>query len=153
MKISIVGNANSIFDKKNGEIIDSGDMVIRFNGGVIVNPESQGNKTTILAYSKYKKNIKDFGKVEHWHLSGSNRFDKERIKLEKILGAKPSNGIIVLEKLKNEYKNDTVQLFGFDWKQTHSWYRPIPTTQEHHNYDKEREYCLEMIDQLGWELY
>lgn len=104
-------------------------------------------------YSQYKKNKNDFGKVKHWCMVGSNKFNKERKKLKKILSAKPSNGIIVLEHLKRKYENKVVQLFGFDWKQTHSWYRPIPTTQEHHNYDKEREYCLKMIEQLNWELY
>ena len=39
MKISVVGNAASLFDKFNGHIIDSADMVVRFNGGVIDHPK------------------------------------------------------------------------------------------------------------------
>ena len=98
MDISVVGNAKSIFDKKYGKIIDSADLVIRFNGGVIIDPESQGIKTDILAYSLYKKNLKDFGEVEYWVTLGF----EERSTLRQMFNKKPSNGIVVLERLKNK---------------------------------------------------
>lgn len=44
MIISVVGNAKSLLEKKNGPIIDNADMVIRFNGGYISNPQAQGKK-------------------------------------------------------------------------------------------------------------
>lgn len=149
MEISVVGNAESIFNKKNGEVIDSADQIIRFNGGVIVDPHSQGTKTTILAYSMYKEKIKEFGKVEHWVV---HKFP-EKQHLTNIIGAKPSNGLIVLERLKNKYSDCKVRLFGFDWKQTPTWYRNIPGVPEHHNYSKEKEYCIQLINNLQWELY
>lgn len=149
MDISVVGNAKSIFDKKDGKLIDSADLVIRFNGGIIIDPESQGTKTDILAYSFYKKNLKDFGEVEYW-LTG--KFE-ERNTLQQILKTKPTNGLIVLERLKNKHKAHHVRIFGFDWKETITWYRDPPTTLEHHDYKQEKKYCLELIKQLGWEFY
>lgn len=149
MDISVVGNAKSIFGKKDGKLIDSADLVIRFNGGVIINPESQGIKTDILAYSLYKKNLKDFGEVEYWV---TNSFE-ERNTLQQMLNTKPTNGLIVLERLKNKYKDHHVRIFGFDWKETITWYRDPPTKLEHHDYEKEKGYCLELIKQFNWELY
>lgn len=147
--ISVVGNAESLFDKTDGEIIDDAEIIIRFNGGIIKNPKAQGRRTTILAFSLWNKNVKDFGPVKYWQ----TRNFKERGELRKTLQTKPSNGAVVLEKLKNEYKGYKVNIFGFDWKETPTWYRNIPGAAEDHDYDLEREYCMKMIDKLNWKLY
>ena len=46
-QISIVGNAESIFDKQNGELIDNG-LVIRLNKALVTNTISQGSKFDVL---------------------------------------------------------------------------------------------------------
>lgn len=46
--VAIVGNAKSLFDKNDGDKIDSFDFVIRFNKGFINEPEKQGTKTDML---------------------------------------------------------------------------------------------------------
>lgn len=147
--ISVVGNAKSIFDKKDGKIIDSADLIIRFNGGVVIEPESQGSKTNILAYSGRRYYLKEFDKAESWV---TTTFE-ERRDLQNRLGKKPSNGLVVLERLKNKYEDYHVRIFGFDWKETITWYRSEPSQQESHDYEKEKIYCLKMIKQLDWELY
>jgi len=124
MKISVVGNAASLFDKFNGHIIDSADMVVRFNGGVIDHPQCQGSKTTHLAFSmEMFRNKANFGKVVYWNTNDPDLgFHDVREKLRDKLKADPSIGILVLERIKDVYPDAIVQLFGFDWKQTHSWY-------------------------------
>ena len=61
--ISVVGNANSLFEREYGHIIDKGQTV-RFNQGVIVDALKQGSKTDlVVTYSQDKwESIK-----KHWH--------------------------------------------------------------------------------------
>ncbi len=148
MKISVVGNAKSIFYSYNGQLIDSADRVIRFNRGVPVRQECQGKKTDILVFmNPGSKNAFPEG-IKYWHTVDF----PERLILEEKLGAPPSNGIVALEKVKNGYPGAEVNVFGFDWKETESFYRPDrPTTK--HNYENERKYCLNLIKEQGWTLY
>jgi hypothetical protein len=132
MKISVVGNAASLFDKFNGHIIDSADMVVRFNGGVIDHPQCQGHKTTHLAYSTETfRNKANFGEVVYWDTNDPDLgFPDVREKLRDKLLSYPSNGVIVLERIKDVYPDAIVQLFGFDWMETHSWYPYAMEAQE-----------------------
>ena len=147
MKISVVGNAKSIFNYNYGEIIDSADLVVRFNRGAPINPESQGMKTDILVFmNPGSKNAFPDG-LEYWHTKDF----PERVVLEQVLNAPPSNGIVALEKIKNDYADADVMIFGFDWKETESFWRSDrPTTK--HNYKNEKEYCLRLIKEQGWNL-
>lgn len=153
--ISVVGNAQSIFSKRNGHLIDMADEVIRFNNGRIVHPTSQGRKTTIFAYSYCRKNIKYLPKdVKYWSIIDDEDLFKEREYLQEILDIKPSNGIIVLEKLKNDYPLDKIHIFGFDWKRTRTWYHRRNLKEgPAHDYKKEKEYCIALIHQMGWRLF
>lgn len=149
MKISIVGNAKSIFKNRYGDVIDSSDIVIRFNGGKPTKPESQGKKTNILVYMNpaYTKAFKQKNLI-YWHTANF----PERRYVESILGFPPSNGVVALEKVKNDYTNSDVKIFGFDWKKTQSFWKPDrPTTK--HNYEREEEYCRDLIAQNNWKLY
>lgn len=162
MIISVVGNAQSLLLKQYGKVIDSGDIVIRFNGGIMKKPISQGYKVTHYVYSVY-----DDQKILSWFFDKNPtiwrttdpKFDEIKECLRTELEAKPSNGIIILEKLKREYPDATVRIFGFDWKASKTWYDPKeedPTPGElfqHHDYIKEREYCLNLIEEQQWELY
>jgi len=149
MKISVVGNAKSIFDKQNGELIDSADIVIRFNRGAPVKPESQGTKTDILVFMNPGSKNAFPGGLEYWHTKDF----PEREWLEKVLKSPPSNGIVALEKVKNDYPDAEVNIFGFDWKETESFWRPDrPTTK--HNYEAERAHCNYLFRQeITWTLY
>jgi hypothetical protein len=147
VKISVVGNAQSLFDQHHGKLIDSAGSVIRFNGGIIVKPACQGRKTTVLAYSFYRENLADFGRVT---LLDTRQLICEREVLENALGCKPSNGIVVLEYFRGR---GGVHVFGFDWKQTPTWYRQTPGIPEHHDYRAEKEYCLDMVATEGWVIH
>ena len=148
MKISVVGNAKSIFNHKYGEVIDLADLVIRFNRGAPIKPESQGTKTNILVFTTPGSKNAFNEELIYW----DTKDFPERKVLEEELNAPPSNGIVALEKVKNDYPDADVNVFGFDWKKTESFWRPDrPTTK--HNYTNEREYCLGLIDNMGWNLH
>jgi hypothetical protein len=148
MRISVVGNAKSIFKHEHGELIDSADLVIRFNRGAPIKPKSQGTKTNILVFTNPGSKNAFKEELIYWDTKNFN----ERFILEQELNAPPSNGIVALEKVKNDYPDATVQIFGFDWKETETFWRPDrPTTK--HNYDNEKLYCLRLIDEMGWELH
>ena len=56
--VAIIGNAQSLFDYELGDEIDSHDIVIRMNSGMIQKSISQGSKTTIWASSfPLKENV------------------------------------------------------------------------------------------------
>ena len=76
----------------------------------------------------------------------------ERRYLERALGAVPSNGIVALERIKSNHPDDTVQIFGFDWKATGTFWRDERPFDKH-DYEKEKEYCLRLIKDQGWTLY
>ena len=148
MKISIVGNAESIFENQYGDLIDSVDLVIRFNHGIPIKPKSQGTKTNILVFmnpgykNKWPKNL------TYWHTKDF----PERTHIEEIIGAPASNGIVAFEKVKIKYPEATVRVFGFDWKKTGSFYM-AERAKTKHNYINEKEYCLNLIKKQGWTLY
>ena len=148
MKISVVGNARSIFDNYRGRLIDSADIVIRFNRGVPERQECQGKKTHILVFmNPGSKNAFPPG-LEYWHTKDF----PERKHLEEVLDAPPSDGAVALEKVKNDYPSAEVNVFGFDWKKTESFWRPDrPTTK--HNYANEEQYCRQLIEDMNWNLY
>lgn len=168
MIICVVGNAQSLLDKKDGEIIDKGDMVIRFNGGVVRDPKSQGTKTTHYAFSNFGRRCRVQNHLEE--LSGgpvnilhtrTPEFDNIKEYLKTTLQSKPSNGMIIVEYLKRNHPNDEIKIFGFDWKKTKTFYkkdRQERLLDKNHNphahdFDEERKYCLKLINELDWKLY
>lgn len=154
MKIAVIGNALSLFNTTNGHIIDSCDEVIRFNKGCITKPKCQGTKTTIFTFSYQHQSER----TKHW-TKGTVKWDttswkEERTILQSILQAKPSNGLLVLFRLANNptYQDAEVHIFGFDWKQTPTWYLKHDG-KGGHDYAKEKEYCMNLIKTMKWELH
>lgn len=146
--LSVVGNAKSIFNNQRGMLIDSADTVIRFNRGAPIRPECQGRRTDILVFSNPGSKTAFKEELIYWHTIDF----PERYHLEEVLGAPPSNGILALEKVKNDFRGHVVQIFGFDWKKTQSFWKPDrPTTK--HNYPEEEAYCRRLIDTNNWKLY
>ena len=148
MIISVVGNAKSVFNNKYGPLIDSADLVVRFNRGSPIDEDSQGKRTDILVFSNPGSKTAFPTGLTYWNTVNF----PERSHLKQLLDAPPSNGIIALEKIKNDYPNDEVNIFGFDWKATETFWRPDrPTTK--HNYKNEKEYCLNLINENNWKLF
>ena len=168
--VNIVGNAQSIFEKKNGHLIDQ-YPTIRFNRTEIINPESQGTRWDILASSenntffKYNK-IKPpfhtliFTPAEEKQISKYRQIKFNvnlytiplsiSTKLFSLLDAKPSTGMQILGCLES-FGLYNVNIFGFDWKATPTFYET--RNKGSHNFIKEQELVLGLIKKNGWNLY
>ena len=55
--IAVIGNARSLLKKEHGELIDSHDIVVRFNDTIMTESASMGKKTDIFACSGGCKSI------------------------------------------------------------------------------------------------
>ena len=67
-RVAIIGAADSVFDEKNGDYIDSFDIVIRINKAALVwekeNKAYLGSKFTYLFHSFYENNYSGGGKID-----------------------------------------------------------------------------------------
>lgn len=170
MELSVVGNAKSIFSKNHGKMIDS-FPTIRFNRGLIDNIPSQGSRWDYLATAEvntieyYNKNVPNFHTLiftpkikEHNYKIKKIKFPANIVTLDleystsmnKALGSEPSTGFQILWYL-NSVGNKNVNIFGFDWKETPTYYEKRNKGQ--HNFEKEKELCLYYVEQNGWKIY
>lgn len=145
-RIAIVGNAKSIFDKKNGELIDNHDFIIRFNRGFIEMPSSQGTKTTMvmLAINMEPEKLSLYN--AKWIVNRSNHYDNrvnyiipnpDRQRMRDKLGSQPSTGFMAID-LCLYAGAKSIDLFGFDGEKTPTFYND-PNYVTQHNYSKEQE--------------
>jgi len=47
-RVAVIGNAQSIFHRRDGREIDDYDVIVRMNHGVITSPQHQGSRTDVL---------------------------------------------------------------------------------------------------------
>lgn len=145
-RVAIVGNAKSIFDKKNGDLIDSHDFIIRFNRGFIETPVSQGAKTTMvmLAINMEPEKLKLYN--AKWVVNRSNHYDNrvnyiipnpDRQRMRDKLESQPSTGFMAID-LCLYAQAKSIDLFGFDGEKTPTFYND-PNYVTQHNYSKEQE--------------
>ncbi len=143
-KIAVVGNAESLLFQKYGEIIDSFDVVCRFNSGNLPSCiEAQGTKVDVSFVSVpdlYPEVVKKYSHiVQVSPRERNNHYDAiplryiENLK-KKMNVDRPSSGIIALYYLYQQKSNVTI--FGFDFKQTPTYYDKN-RTHEPHDYVKE----------------
>ena len=168
--LSIVGNAESIFQKEYGSLIDA-RATIRFNRADIIKNECQGSRWDFLAsseintFEKYNVETPKFHtliftptKREQEYKIKKVNFEADKIRLpleqslwlEKELGAPPSTGLQILYYL-DQINNKDVGIFGFDFKETKTFYEI--RNKGKHDYIKERSFVLKMIEQNGWKIY
>lgn len=147
--VAIVGNAKSIFSKKNGKEIDEHDFVIRFNKGFIYDKESQGSKTNllILACEPTSEEIASFhaqfvcNRSKHYHnLTKYTITNTQRALMKDEIGSQPSSGYMAIDVCFN-FKAKNIDLYGFDFEETPTFYNPEGYKTQH-NYSKEKEIVL-----------
>jgi lipopolysaccharide biosynthesis glycosyltransferase len=145
-RVAIVGNAKSIFDKKNGDLIDSHDFVIRFNNGFTIKPESQGTTTTMVMLALNMPPEKLDLYHAKWIVNRSNHYDNrvnfiipnpDRKRMRDKLEAQPSTGFMAID-LCLYAQAKSIDLFGFDGEKTPTFYND-PNYVTQHNYRKEQE--------------
>lgn len=163
--VAIVGNAKSLFDYKFGKEIDSHDVVIRMNLGYrIINPESQGTKTTILTVAdtfkmdlieQEKPDFKILGFICSWlvkyrrpRINGRKYFiypKKEHDNLELKMGARrPTSGAqMIWMTLLSGAKQ--IDVYGFDFFKTYNFYEER-THAVPHNFDTEEDWAVALAN-------
>jgi hypothetical protein len=166
--VALVGNAASLFDKEYGEEIDSHDVVVRMNkAAMLINrfdaENSHGKRTDVWIfwsvgeYHKYFDKHRDVIKI---HAGHQNR-DRPMIKLvdfvypddlyeklKEVSGPKknPTTGFIAIDYIL--YCNPSMMsVYGFDWKMTPTHTDPNRKHEAKcpHDYDVEKQYCIDHI--------
>ena len=152
--IAIVGNALSLSDQKKGDEIDTYDVVIRLNRAPGQTALTHGSKTTCLVTSvrlsrKFVKTMEV--KATIWATPKIYRrplwcyFDKTSWffprkhwkSLYKLLGARPSTGLMCVSLIVNYFRPKKVEIFGFDGFKSGS--HSCPTRVETpHDFEKEQ---------------
>lgn len=146
--VAIVGNAQSIFSKENGEKIDAHDVVIRFNRGFVTDIKAQGSRTDILLLacelnidekSSYKSifSINRSNSTQCGDLTIGNTM---RSRLRAWIGKQPSTGFMAID-LCREAGAAKIDLYGFDFEKTPTFYNPADYVTQHDYASEEAIVC------------
>ena len=155
--VAIVGNAKSLFDRKYGKEINEHDFVIRFNKGFVIDPESQGTKTSflILACPLTKEQIDSYGSTFVANRSASSKYgnevqytlgNRERNEIKNFIGSQPSTGFMAVD-ISLCFGAKSIDLYGFDFEETPTFYNPKDYKTQH-DYTSERQ-ILEEYERIG----
>jgi len=175
-KINVVGNAHSLFEKNYGELIDQ-NPVIRFNYLESLDPRCQGTRWDWMATSnpreikKWNNKPITFDKFLFtvWAEKEKRYLDYRTWKdipvytipdeiwqeCQEKTKKRPSSGILVIYTL-HKLGIEDVNIFGFDWKETKTYYNDSKTDlseSNFHDYDDEKNICLRLIEKNNWKLY
>lgn len=143
--VAVVGNAQSIFTKTDGAAIDAHDVVIRFNRGFVSDQLAQGVRTDILivACDLTPEELLRFGAKYVINRSSKTKCgdytftDTMRRRYRKKYDAYPSTGMMAIEFCR-EAKAAKIDLFGFDFEKTPTFYNPAGYKTKH-DYFKEEQ--------------
>ena len=146
--VAIVGNAKSIFDKKDGKKIDAHDLVVRFNRGFVINKEAQGKRTDILLVA-CELNLDEKASYKAWFSINRSKntkcgdltiSDRPRDALRALVGKQPTTGLMAID-LCLEASAKSIDLFGFDFEKTPTFYNPEGYITPH-DYNAEEKIVL-----------
>ena len=158
--VAVVGNAFSLFEKSQGELIDKNDVVCRFNlGNKIIDKKHQGERVDFAFFNvagryKYKDIISELGDGPLIvHASGffrrkSKSVATHYIPLESIEDIKkaagvdrPSSGFSALHYI-SQCNPKEINIFGFDFNYDHHPLHASHRASGPHDYRKEKEYIM-----------
>jgi hypothetical protein len=163
-KVAIVGNAASIFSKSNGLKIDSADVVVRLNKGILAsldrkNEKFIGTRTDVWMFNLYNHITIDAERYLHVPVrkmqmnetdnkTGFDSFYPREYYNEMKAVVHPWKMSTGFRAIDYVYKSNASQihLFGFDWKATPTFYS-VQSNDSMHNFRKERLYIEELIKQ------
>lgn len=167
---SVVGNASSLLTEARGPEIDR-RATIRFNDAQIVNPSAQGERWDFVATSSvqtlryYREHKPLFSRLIFTaHIDAHRRSLAAVGSMRPVLqyplrlsrellvacGARPTTGTQILYLLDRLGRRD-VAIFGFDWKQTPTFYRP-DRKRDPHRHDREYQIVFALIEKNRWQL-
>lgn len=167
--VAIIGNAQSLFDKEYGKEIDSHEVVVRLNKAAMLYTEhnvekSHGRKTDVWIFwntSEYKSQFNKYPKVKKMHAGHQARFEANlkhvdfvypNIPNYELLRRKagkhnnPTTGFIAIDWIM-ECKPKSLDIYGFDWKETPTFTDPkrIRDRGCPHDFETEKKYIQENI--------
>ena len=162
-RVAIVGNAESLHAQTHGSFIDSHDTVCRINlGWLTPAAKGSGKKTDLIFMSPpalfiKKQGYPREGKIIHATSKDRDHFTNKGFEglpitsnndCERILGCRPSTGVLVTWFAMNSGCKE-INLFGFDFKETKTFYhlRPKEAVTEAHDYVREKEFLLGLQDE------
>ena len=179
MRVAVVGNGTSLLRLKKGEEIDSHDIIIRINEYYkFMDSTITGNRTTYWANSFPTYNWIDpknyigiwLTRQEDWDLQPNDNWKipewaKEKIVLERPdqllyeleilfnkLGGRcaPTTGDATIDTARRKYRNDTINLYGFDFYEPCGHYyntdkNNIAGTPRTHNATASKMYTLQLV--------
>ncbi|MBL8580121.1 MAG: glycosyltransferase family 29 protein [Mesorhizobium sp.] len=154
--ISVVGNARSLGAGNHGQEIDSHDLVVRFNKAPIFSVQSSGTRTDwiatgialddgfikrrgvkrVLWLSPFRRELTP-SMVRDRSLFLEPRQNHHR--LTKLLGRRPSSGLILLDLLSIS-QCGRVDIYGFDFFKSRSLSGHATAETADHNFSAEREF-------------
>ena len=168
--LSVVGNASSLLESHHGAQIDR-RPTLRFNRAQIVDAKAQGERWDFVATSNgaVLRHYREHEPRYH-HLVFTPYLNSHTralavvgsarpvltmpLRLSRKLSwqcrARPTTGMQILTLL--DQLDREVHLFGFDWKETPTFYDPT-RTKDPHNHARERRLALDMIERRGWQVY
>lgn len=150
--VAIVGNAQSIFDQHNGKAIDAHEIVIRFNRGFVTAPEAQGKRTDVLMLA-CELNIDEKASYKSYYSVNRSKNTRcgdltigntMRSRLRAWVGKQPSSGFMAID-LCREAEAKSIDLYGFDFEHTPTFYNPVGYVTPH-NYSAEEKIVRELAE-------
>jgi len=157
--IIVVGNGGSIKDKEYGEVIDSHDVVIKFNHGAVLgqdDPIHFGKKCTVWVYAMCNENLcrrrwREFKTKPDYSLRGGTKhvsglehsilytYDSEGLYKELGIHKRlyPSTGMVIIYYIINNIKYKSLDIAGFDGFKTSNFYEKVIQAHKWHSGVKE----------------
>lgn len=175
--VSVVGNAASLLASRHGELIDSG-CVLRMNAGVPVDQTAQGRNVDIHCFSARPNLDRNMQQARRrWLLRPSSSYFDRALsiwmspqlreqcedsgqlfyplalfnQLADELGAPPSVGAMALHMLFCLTEAE-VRVFGFDFKESPSFYRKRDNKGPH-DWAAERRLLSALVQERRWTVY
>ena len=150
--IALVGNAQSLLKNNYGPLINTYDIVCRYNRGVnIINQSAQGTRTDVAFYSPPSNyaDIETNALVVHVTPKHRNiEYNKQFVHIPEhytqMSMDRPSTGAISINWLLS-CSTASITLFGFDFKDTPTYY-DTNRSHEPHDYNAEKTYVLDLVD-------
>jgi hypothetical protein len=140
--VALVGNAQSLLGQAYGPAIDGHDVVIRLNRGLIRYPEAQGSRADVLGLacdmSMSEIRVAFGNPTLAWLTPIRELMANDVLAMRKSVAvapmdfwrdlsrqvgdARPSAGLIMLATLREFGECSSIDLFGFDFKQSKTFY-------------------------------
>lgn len=164
--IAIVGNAQSLLDMGLGNEIDSHDIVVRINQSVISERhvlDRIGYKCDIYTASGTGMILKKFHKTtqpklcyymttlkrdiapSYFHFFPENMWNDLQRELGAGPDARPSTGIMTIYMIVNSTEFKNINIYGFDFWQTKTFYNPSLHVAKSHKPDFEKDFIKRLL--------